>query len=129
MSGFSSPGLKSKIGSFTRDMTAASGSQAVTGVGFTPTSIYFTASINGTSLGCDGVVDSTAAGLSIATNGVAMVRNLAGSVALFIPGDNVIATSQSAIVASFDADGFTLTWTKGGAPGANTATVYFHAHR
>jgi len=110
--------LKSKLISFTRDMTAASGNVAYTGVGFTPTAIIFIVCISGTHTFSIGVVDSSRGGgaqsqYSPDTFGPASV-----------PIDASVSggTNQYAVVASYDADGFTLTWTKQNSP-TGTATI------
>jgi hypothetical protein len=127
MSSFSNGLLRSKVGSFTRDMTAASGAVAYTGVGFKPRAILFLGSISGTTLGSEGFSDSSGAGKAIASWGAAMIRGAGGAICILLPGDTSLLSSQSAVIASLDADGFTLTWTKSSTPGANNADVYYLA--
>jgi len=55
--GLHSPGIK--IGSFTRDMSLATGTQAVTGVGFKPRLVEFRALLTGTNLMSIGETDGT----------------------------------------------------------------------
>lgn len=116
-----------KVGSLTRDMTAASGNVAYTGVGFKPKAIVSTGGTNATeNFMMAGFDDGTTRGAVASNPGGAGTcqLNLSG---IFIP--SAAATSQTAVVASFDSDGFTLTWTKTGSPSAGTATVYFLALR
>ena len=109
--------FKSKNVSLTRDMTAASGSQAVTGVGFTPRAIIFVGGVGGVLMAC-AVVDSalTEGGVSYdntnfsAPNGNIVLRTSSGN-------------NQAGVIASLDSDGFTITWTKAGSP-TGTATLY-----
>lgn len=112
-----------KVVSSTRDMTAASGSVAYTGAGFKPTCIICLAGISGAtecSIGfSDAAVGSFVLGLQATTpntspNGAQLIRLL----------DATAANDQVATLASYDADGFTLTWTKIGTP-TGTATLYF----
>lgn len=114
-----------KVGIFTRDMTLASGSQSITGVGFKPKLITCTSSLGA------GTVYASADGIS---DGIAnSCMELYGAGGFYIQGFFLImhttpADYQSAIVASLDADGFTLTWTKSGTP-TGTGTIIFAAYR
>lgn len=116
--------LSSKVISFTRASNATTGSVAYTGVGFTPTSIIFlSAAIDfsvGTTMFFMGVTDSSKAGGSatIDTSTVATTYILG-----FGDGANPSTTGQTATLTSYDADGFTLSWTKHGSPGAFTPTI------
>lgn len=114
-----------KAGTFSRALDGASGGVAYTGVGFRPTSIEFTAAVDSTNEFCIGFADasggrclnSDAAGAKLSSaHAIRIIRDAAGK-------------EQSAVLASFDADGFTLTWTKTGAPPANTLTINYVARR
>lgn len=105
--------LNSKIKTLTRDMTAASGNVAYTGVGFKPTAIIAFGGIDGGERLFWGMCDSTRTAYqmeSYADNTfqtqIAHLVNIATSA----------GNQQIADVASFDTDGFTLTWTKAGSP-------------
>lgn len=104
---------------FTRDMTTATGTQAVTGVGFTPTAIIFVYAINGTPQEGVGFADSSKAGRN---------RNYLTGTGWFV-GTNAITASpssgnyQTGDVSTYDSDGFTISWSKTGAP-TGTLTVY-----
>lgn len=119
--------LKSIIIAATRDMTAASGNVAYTGVGFQPTSVIAIASINATLVASWGFVDSALTDygrslLSLGTNGNHYVnQNL-----IYLALDT--SNNQQAYVASYDADGFTLTWTKTGSP-TGTGTLSFICYK
>lgn len=114
--------------SLTRVLDTASGSVSYTGIGFRPTSIEFT-----------GAVDTTPErfiGWCDASSGVrnrCMTTDAAGNSSSSADCIRLIKTGagneQKAVLASFDADGFTLTWTKVGAPPANTLVVNFIARR
>ncbi|MGM5018734.1 hypothetical protein [Tardiphaga sp. 367_B4_N1_1] len=117
------PGLKSKVIATTRVLTAASGNVAYTGVGFKPSAIVAVAAINTTpafgvgfsdaALGAGGV---TYYGNNHATFGAFLIE-------VFLTND-LGSDYQTASVASYDADGFTLAWTKNGSP-TGTANLYF----
>lgn len=104
---------------FTRDMTTATGTQAVTGVGFTPTAIIFVYAISGTAQEGVGFADSSKAGRN---------RNYLTGSGWFI-GTQAISASvssgnyQTGNVSTYDSDGFTISWAKTGAP-TGTLTVY-----
>ena len=110
-----------KVGAFTRDVSAASGSVAYTGVGFSPRALLFSFSRPG----------STSVGWGYAT------PSNVGNTACY--GANVwitdstycmraytdAANAQAAAVASWDSDGFTLTWTKTGTLSGIIDVTYF----
>lgn len=108
---------ESKVVTFTRDMTAASGNQSVTGVGFVPRSILFFGGITSSFTFASVVGSSGIAGgaSNDAINGAGI------NASIFLRVQN--STSQAGQIASFDADGFTITWSKGGLP-TGTATIY-----
>ena len=101
-------------------MAAGSGDVAYTGVGFTPTSIDAFGGIDATAQVFHGKSDSA--------KGV-MVTHLNSSSAwkynaTYLVIISIAAGEQLAVLKSYDADGFTLTWTKTGTP-TGTATLYF----
>ena len=104
--------LASKTITATRDLTAASGDVAYTGVGFVPTSIICFYGIEGAVYGGMGIVDSAKTEYSQRTDALS---------AYAFNGNLVTITSaaggfQEGIVKTYDADGFTLTWTKTSSP-------------
>lgn len=103
---------------FTRDREAASGDVSYTGVGFRPTAVLFLATITG-NLASIGMSDGTNHKLikSLDTTAIQVLTTKAISC---VTNANV---GQSAVLASFGSDGFTLTWTKEGAPAAGTIVV------
>ena len=118
--------LSSKVITGTRDLAAATGDVAYTGVGFQPTAVIalsYKASVQW-QCGSWGLSDSVkACGCLL----LYAYRNIDGGAYLIgqsatsaLPG----TTGQTAIVKSYDADGFTLTWTKNGVP-TGTAVLYF----
>jgi len=116
--------LLSKIIIGTRDLTAASGSVSYTGVGFTPTSIIAMGVVQSSHPFSVGFSDSSKTSSEFFCYGANTMYN-----------DNTviqIATSagnaQAATVASYGADGFTLSWVKNGSP-TGTASLMFLCFR
>ena len=111
--------LKSKVIQSSRDLTAAAGAVAYTGVGFTPTSII--AFLAGGADNVDiGVADSARGSYHI-IGGSTWTTNAAAIGANLILYSSSGGNYQNATVNSYDADGFTLGWGKVGSP---TGTVY-----
>ena len=124
------PDIGAKTIQFTRDMTLATGSQAVTGVGFVPKMIVvyasqsnltqqaswgFTSSIFGVSLPQRSIHDN---GYFLAD---AFFNN---TVPIRIRQDVTDTIRYRGTVASFDSDGFTIDWIKQGATtGSMTCTA------
>ncbi len=112
-----------KVGSFTRDLTAASGNVAYTGIGFQPKAVLMIAVVAATKTACWGfaagagghVVNERGddANLDVNTNYCINATTSAGS-----------GHYQIAGIATFDSDGFTLTWTKGNAPTGTLTVIY-----
>jgi hypothetical protein len=123
----------SKVITATRDVTASSGSVAYTGVGFKPTRLRIMAFRNAVGIGggannSEGFSDSSltqAARAFAADTGVVM--SATGVIVIY--SDVATANSQNAAVASYDSDGFTLSWTKTGSLSAATLNLYILAER
>jgi len=120
-----------KAGTFSRVMSVGSGNVAYTGIGFKPKAIIFLGNVqNGgtqtSSVGfSDGSVNICLVNEAIAANNVAFATTTS---AIYLFDDAGSANSNGAVIASFDADGFTLTWTKAGTP-TNTANCGYLAFR
>lgn len=114
-------------GSLTRTLSAASGTVAYTGLGFKPTSIEFTGAVDTVPEWFIGWADANSNGSRCLTSD--------GTGAMYSSGDciRIIRSStgneQKATLVSFDADGFTLSWTKVGSPPANSLVVNYIARR
>lgn len=105
-----------KVLRFTRDPTLATGNVAYTGVGFKPSAILFMgAQAVSPNVGFNGFVDSSRTGFSIFD--MAAGQGAQPNTSAFTCGSG--ANFQSAQVLSYDADGFTLAWTRTGAPGGS----------
>jgi len=114
------------IGTFTRDTTLASGTQAVTGVGFQPTAVLLLAIESSTREASWGFDNGTTA-VSIYDNAGgldAYATNATQSIFL----EEASGTDYRGEITSLDTDGFTVTWTRTGAP-TGTATVRYLAFR
>jgi len=116
-----------KTGSFNRDTSTASGTQAITGVGFRPKSVIFIGGINSAAPVSWGVDDGATpvgmgdwGGVSAGTYNTAQPYSIA---LLFSSGNYYQGKIQS-----FDADGFTINWLKTGSP-TGTATITYIAQR
>ena len=121
---------KSYIGFFTRDMSLATGTQAITGVGFKPSSIIFFANVQ-TDPAISWGMDSVSNRAYIADNGNGTQQWQGGGGAAY-PVSLQIATAVADYidgkVNSMDTDGFTIGWTKNGTPTA-TARIQYMAFK
>jgi len=116
-----------KLGTFTRDMTAASGSVTYTGVGFTPSRVIFFGVVAGNAAASVGFSDGPTNNLANTNehNNVADTWGPSSSRAIYLTtatGNN----RQDATISSFNSDGFVLSWTKESSP-TGTATIYYMA--
>lgn len=112
-----------KAGTFQRDLAAAAGNQAIVGVGFRPRALMFLATKAFSSITSWGLSDGlTSKGFGQNTPGGADTSFDDTGRMLFLTSAN--NAYQSAIVASMDADGFTLNWAKVGAPAGIVDIAY-----
>ena len=107
----------------TRDMTAATGDVAYTGYGFKPKAIVAFAMIPGNIYGSKGFADENFDGQCIAICSSGGTTQQYTDTFLIYLGSDPTVNTQKAVLKSLDADGFTLTWTKTGTPGAATASI------
>lgn len=115
-----------KVGSFTRDISLATGTQAVTGVGFKPKVVIFFAAFASDVVASSGFDDGS-------TRKAMWQNNPAGVDILNVSSDAILitkvaGTSYAGAINSFDTDGFTISWTKTGLP-TGTATINYLALR
>src|SRR5574337_132278 len=111
-----------KVLSFTRNMTLASGTQAVTGVGFKPVAAIFFAIRDSTSEASWGLDDFTthlvlADGHTLTAD--TFIQRTDESILLIQGGGN----GYRGHVSSWDADGCTITWTQENVAKTGTATI------
>lgn len=105
--------IDNKIISFSRTGNAESGDVAYTGVGFKPSRLIVLVAPND-----GGTLDFTVGFADVNLSGGCLINRYSGG-APYTNGSYFVMFGQStgyqsAIVKSYDADGFTLTWTKGG---------------
>lgn len=105
----------------TRDMTAAGGNVAYTGIGFTPKSLIAFAAIDGQTGWSHGTSSGTVETNFVKLGGGATATNITSTL-IYGSTDASGNDNQNAVIASLDSDGFTLTWAKGGTP-TGTMTV------
>lgn len=115
----------SKIKAETRDMTAATGDVAYTGYGFSPKGLIiycnYTDGLTKTSIGFgDG---SLAERCFWTANAGAPILSTTAIIYMY----EGAGLTQTAVLKTLDADGFTLTWTRTGATGATTANFLVFA--
>src|SRR3990167_97183 len=109
----------------TRDLTAANGAVAYTGVGFTPRFVVFISGNAGSSDARGSI------GVDNGTNAYCLFGNAGGTGGSFSidSNDSIVGntsegvTSQVGHITTLGTDGFTITWTLAGSPGAGTFTV------
>lgn len=111
--------LTFKSGSFTRDISTASGTQAITGVGFRPKFIILFAQVAVAGNVSIGITDGTNnAGMKVLGSGSPTTWDL-NNVPIYIYIDGTKQYYASGI--TMDSGGFTVTWVKAGSP---TGTMY-----
>lgn len=116
-----------KTGTFTRDVSLATGTQTITGVGFKPAGVTIYGVVGTTSMASWGMSDcSTQANLDDVNQVVANSYQL---------DTNYIITFQDGLgniynggLSSCNDDGFTISWAKTGSI-TGTATMVYQAHR
>ena len=117
--------MASKIISFTRDLSVASGNVSYTGTGFQPSTVIIFGAQNGLAFGSLGFADqSKNMGVLLFGFGATGLLAQNGANVIFVEADNTGSNNQSASVVSYDSNGFTLSWTKTGSP---TGTWTFYA--
>lgn len=115
-----------KVITITRDLSVATGSVAYTGCGFRPRALLATGGINASTAFAQYMgMTAAAAGSSSGMTGPFAASNaqsiVSGSFIIFT--DTTGSNNQSLAITSYDADGFTGTWTKTGTP-TGTPTAY-----
>lgn len=116
-------GGQAYVNSFTKNLADASGSQAVTGVGFKPKAVI------GFVTPASGSAQVFSLGFSNQTNNFSTTQDstTAGTFdgeAFWLWAKESNTNYQLATITSFDTDGFTISWTKNGTPTASVDVVY-----
>ena len=117
----------SHIGSFTYDLSTTSGTQAITGVGFTPSLVLFLMNVSNTTIVSIGF-DNGSAPVCIYNEAGAVATEWANTTSKSIVSLNTGSINVTGYITSFGSDGFTLTWTKNGAA-TGTATILYLAFK
>jgi len=116
-----------KIGAFTRDTNLATGTQAITGVGFKPSNLLLIANVPATTQVSIGL-DNTALRCCI-INIHALASNLWDSATVYsirlVQATGIIYTGT---VSTLDSDGFTISWEKAGVK-IGIANIFYMAFR
>lgn len=121
-------GLGFKIITFTRDTSAAGANVAYTGVGFKPTTLIGFAGIAGTAkYSLFGFADASTA-RAVADSAAVSAGTYDDTGALFYVVNSAGSNYTTAVISTFDADGFTLAWAKTGSP-TGTINCYVLAMR
>lgn len=107
----------------TRDMTAASGSVAYTGLGFKPRKITAYVAVGGTAPSSVGSGNSSAQSCLVV--GTSSVSSGVGSDMLIQIQSTTAGAKQEFVLTSEDVDGFTGDWTKVNTPASGTADLRF----
>ena len=115
------------LGTFTRDQSTASGTQAVTGVGFQPRQVIFFCNEAGAARSGSGVDNGTTA-LSIYNNDAGTATQWGNSSTESIFASQGSGTTYSGHITTLGSDGFTITWTRAGTP-TGTLTIHYYALR
>lgn len=116
-----------KIGTFTYDTSTASGTQAITGVGFKPSKIIFLINVPNTS--------EVSIGFSDGSVNYSIYNTYAAAAGQWsVITSSVLTLLQTAVISltgtisALGSDGFTITWTKTGSK-TGTATIIYLALR
>lgn len=114
-----------KVKTETRSMNGASGDVSYTGYGFAPSSLKIFANVDYTAYGCMGMCDANKTMVSFYYYYSAS-SSFGGGILIFLRSESA-TVGQSAVIKSYDSDGFTLTWTKVSTPTTGTATIIVEA--
>ena len=117
----STPYANVDINRFSRDTTVVTGTQSVTGVGFTPVFVIF--------LALEATSDEVSWGFDDGTNKDCIGRDGAtyfwnGQNHSISGRDNGTTDVYNGFISSLDSDGFTISWTKTGSPSGTLSITY-----
>ena len=115
-----------RIVEFSRDVSVATGTQAITGVGFKPSLVYFYAVINNAIGRCSLGFDNGTTALSSIDNTASPsgVNEWGKGSTSSIVSNHGSGNQYAGNISTLDTDGFTLSWTKVGSP---TGTLALYA--
>ena len=119
--------LTSQLGTFTVDTTTASGTQAVTGVGFQPNVVIFLSVVaTGTTAGASVGFDNGTTHYNLYNYHANTANTWSGDASSSIQNIQGAGTNYNGSITTLGSDGFTITWVKTGSP-SGTLTVYYLA--
>lgn len=120
-----------KIGTFLRLMNAASGNVAYAGIGFKPSLVIFSGGVSGGFIATYFGMDDGTLHYSVGNWGASAPGfcNVDQNNCIILLEDAAGTKIQRAALASLDADGFTLTWTRVGVTAAGNANIHYIAFR
>ncbi|RJO64154.1 MAG: hypothetical protein C4540_04550 [Candidatus Omnitrophota bacterium] len=113
-----------KIGSFSHDLSSASGTQTITGVGFTPEMVMFSGSRGDDYFKLFNGYDDGTNRYSVFGYGNTLSTNTSNSLYLF----DGISNYKIGYVFEFNSDGFVINWTKTNSP-TGTMTIFYKASK
>lgn len=126
--GDQSAALQIFVGNGSRDITAATGSQTVSGVGFQPRAIIILATCDGNTRGASWGLSDGLKSYCMSWQGIDAYQQITTSYLIQVL-ESGGTPGQYATIGNFNSDGFSLNWTKVGAPGAGTLEYIYLALR
>lgn len=110
-----------KVGSFSRDMSVGSGTQAITGIGFAPKAVIFLGVKAGTVVASWGVNDGTNAAAFFK---IANTANYSYTFSSIFASVTTGVDEYSGLITTLGADGYTITWTRTGTPTGDLQVLF-----
>jgi len=118
-------GLSVKTGFFNRDTSLASGTQAVTGVGFQPKAVIFFMMQDGAAGEASwGSSSDDGSHMSISDTHISTANAYTNDTTNSIVDNHSGSAIYQGRIQSFDSDGFTITWNKVGSPTGTIRTIF-----
>ena len=115
-----------KVGNFSRDISAAAGTQTIIGVGFKPSAVSFIMGMINTPTGASGFMDSTGNQGNVEYKQGGLYQT--SSAYCLIGRNPALGDYSYGSFFSMNSDGFTISWTKAGSP-TGMLDITYMAHR
>ena len=116
------------MGQFTRDTSTATGTQAVTGVGFTPKAVFFLSAQDGAAGEMSVGYDDGTSSQAVRDDNGELTDTWTGSASFSINDNQSTGNVYTGEITTLGTDGFTITWTRTGTP-TGTLSVNYLAMR
>lgn len=113
-----------KVGSFTRDTSLASGTQEVTGIGFTPKTVIFMSLVDGAVGSSWGFDPTTGAGFKTLLDYHVITANSWSVNSFSIQRTSSASDVYTGKITATSSNSFTITWTKTGSPTGTLEILY-----